>query len=251
MSYEEITLHQVNGDIIIKNGKAYSNLSTRSNLGKINLEALYDSSNKESINAKIDLKLKDILVAQIHNVIPSAKTLFPMISAMDGLINCHFTIDSNLDKQMLPILPTAKAAFSFEGNNLTLLDNKIFQNIASKLMFKNKKRNIIDHLSGNIILENQKIEVIPFPMEWDRYKAIIGGTHTLDFSYNYHVTMLESPIPLDFGVNLSGKTNNFHYKLEKCKYKNLFKDDGIEHNKKTKSRLVQFRAEITKDINIQ
>lgn len=251
MSYEEITLHQVNGDIIIKNGKAYSNLSTRSNLGKINLQALYDSSNKESINAKIDLKLKDILVAQIHNVIPSAKTLFPMISAMDGLINCHFTIDSNLDKQMLPILPTAKAAFSFEGNNLTLLDNKIFQNIASKLMFKNKKRNIIDHLSGNIILENQKIEVIPFPMEWDRYKAIIGGTHTLDFSYNYHVTMLESPIPLDFGVNLSGKTNNFHYKLEKCKYKNLFKDDGIEHNKKTRSRLVQFRAEITKDINIQ
>ena len=250
LSYEEIILHQVNGDIIVKNAKAYSNLSTRSNLGKVNLQALYDSSNKESINAKIDLKLQDMLVAQIHNVIPSAKTLFPMISAMDGLIDCHFTIDSNLDKQMLPILPTAKAAFSFEGNNLTLLDNKIFQNIASKFMFKNKKRNIIDYLSGNIILENQKIEVIPFPIEWDRYKAIIGGTHTLDFSYNYHVTMLKSPIPIDFGINLSGKTNDFHYKLEKCKFKSLFKDGGFEHNKKTQTRLDQFRAEITKDIRV-
>lgn len=248
MNYENLDLHQVNGNVILKNQKAYTNLSTRTNLGKINLIALYDSENKEKIQTKFDLKLKDVLVAQIHKTMPTVTTLFPMVASMDGLIDCHLTLSSQLNNQMLPILNTTEAICALDGENLTLFDHEVFKNIAKKLRFKNKEKNVIDQLSTNIILQNNQVEIIPFLVKWDRYKAIIGGTHTTDSIYNYHITMLESPIPTDLGVNLSGKADDLHYKFGKCKYKDLYKDDGKKHQKDTKERLNLEREKIIKQI---
>lgn len=250
MNYEEVDLHQVNGNILIKEQKAYTSLSTRTNLGKINLQALYDSVDKKNIQMKFDLKLKDVLIAQIHQTIPTITTLFPMIKSMDGLINCHLTLSSQLDNQMMPVIETTEAICSINGQDMTLMDHEVFQNIAKKLKFKNKKKNKIDYLSADLILKNNQIEVIPFQLSWDRYEAIVGGTHTTDFTYNYHVSMLKSPIPFDLGVDLFGKTDEMHYKLAKCKYKDLYKDGGANHKHMTQERLNSKREAIIKNITL-
>jgi hypothetical protein len=250
MNYEEVGLHQVNGNLLIKEQKAYTSLSTRTNLGKINLQALYDSVDKKNIQMKFDLKLKDVLIAQIHQTIPTITTLFPMIKSMDGLINCHLTLSSQLDNQMMPVIGTTEAIYSINGQDMTLMDHEVFQNIAKKLKFKNKKKNKIDYLSADLILKNNQIEVIPFQLSWDRYEAIVGGTHTTDFTYNYHVSMLKSPIPFDLGVDLFGKTDEMHYKLAKCKYKDLYKDGGASHKRKTQERLNSKREAIIKNITL-
>lgn len=248
INYEEIGLHQVSGDILIKDQKAYTQISTRSNFGKVNFIGLYDSKDKENIQGKFDINLQDILVTQIHRTIPTVGTIFPMVNSMSGLIDCHLTLSCQFDKEMLPILPTTEAICTIKGHNLTLIDHEVFKNIAKKLMFKNKEKNIIDQLSANFILQNNQIEVIPFQIKWDRYEAIVGGTHTTDFTYNYHVSLLKSPIPVDLGVNLSGKTSEMQYKLSKCKYKDLYKDNGTEHKRETEKRLNQKRKEIIKHI---
>ena len=250
MNYEQIDLHQVNGNILLKDQKAYTNLSTRTNLGKAAITALYESTNKEKPQIKFDLKLQDVLIAQIHSTIPAIETLFPMSASMDGLANCHLTLSSQLDGQMMPIIATTEAICSFEGQNLTLMDHKVFQEIAKKLKFKNRGRNVINQLSANFILKNNQIEVIPFQIKWDRYEAVVGGTHTTDFTYDYHISLLKSPIIFDLGLNLSGKTDEMHYKLGKCKYKDLYKDKGIKHKQKTDERLKNKRQEINKYIKL-
>ena len=250
MNYEEVELHQVNGDVVIKDQKIYSQLKTRTNLGKAQLEALYDSSDRDNLKLLFDLNLQDVLLAQIQNGIPTMSTLFPLVKSMDGLMDCHLTVASQLDEQMRPILPNTTAACSLEGQNLSLSNNEIMDNIAKKLKFKNKKETIIKHISSNLILKDNVIEVIPFQMIWDRYEAIIGGTHTTDHNYNYHITMLKSIIPIDFGITLSGKPDDFHYKLGKCQYKELYKDGGAQHNQNTRDKLSNIRRTITKHINL-
>ena len=101
-----------------------------------------------------------------------------------------------------------------------------------------------------IHLKNNQIEVIPFQIKWDRYEAVVGGTHTTDFTYDYHISLLKSPIIFDLGLNLSGKTDEMHYKLGKCKYKDLYKDKGIKHKQKTDERLKNKRQEINKYIKL-
>lgn len=252
MNYEEIDLHQVYGNILIKDQKAYTDLSTRTNLGKVALTALYESNIKEKPQLKFDLKLQDVLLNQIYKSIPTIGTLFPMTASMDGLADCHLTFSSQLNNQMTPIIETTEAICSFEGQNLTLMDHKVFQEIAKKMKFKNKEKNVISHISANFIMEKGQIEVIPFQIKWDRYEAIVGGKHTTDFTYDYHISLLKSPIPfgIDLGLNLSGKTNDMHYKLVKCKYKNLYKDNGINHKQETANRINNRRQKINQHIRL-
>jgi len=56
-------------------------------------------------------------------------------------------------------------------------------------------------------LEKQ-MEIFPFIMQMDRYRTAIGGIHKLDMSFNYHISVLKSPIAFKFGINISGNFDN-------------------------------------------
>lgn len=244
MNYRNVDLQHVQGSAFVRNRALQTHLTTRTNLGKAELDLLYSSSHKDKVTTCFDLKLNDFLVAQVHEVIPTVKTIFPLIETMDGLVNCRLTAVGPVDNRMLPLLGETDAICSVDGRNLILMDNGTFKEIARRFRFKNKKKNEIDELSANLILHKKRIEVLPFVLRWDRYKAIVGGEHSIDLTYNYHMDLLDSPIPIDFGVNLSGKEGQFKYKLRKCKYKDLFKDGGIQYNQEVEKRLNRIRQAI-------
>lgn len=240
--YEEAELHQVRGNVEISDSKAHALLSMRTNVGKAGLNVVYDSRRHDQLSAIFDVDCHDVLLAQLHRVIPSISSMFPMINSLDGIADVHLTGQTFLDAEMESVLPSAKVAGTLRGQNLTLIDNSTFDEIASKLKFKNKNRNLIDKLEVNFILNESVIEVIPFIMEWDRYKIMAGGTNNLDLMYDYHIDMLESPIPINFGLDLTGKPKDFHFKVTfKRKYKELFKDGGIEWSRITAKKMDEAR----------
>ena len=247
--YEDAELHQVSGNIEVTGGKAHANVTMRTNVGKASMNAVYDSRNRDKLFAIFDVDLHDVLLAQLDKVMPSLNKMFPMAKSLDGLANVRLTGQSILDEDMKSVLSSAKVAGTLKGQNLTLIDNSTFDEIASKLRFKNKERNLIDKIEVNFILNNGVIEVIPFIMEWDRYKAMAGGTNTLDMTYDYHIDLLKSPIPINFGLDLNGKSNDFHYKITlKRKYKELFKDDGVELSQTTSRKMNEVREAINAQI---
>ena len=99
-------------------------------------------------------------------------------------------------------------------------------------------------------MNDGKIEVIPFSLEWDRYRAIVGGTHGIDMTYDYHVDILKSPIPIDFGVNITGNENDLKYKISKCRYKDLFKDGGVQYNKEVNQKVRKIRQGLVELITL-
>ena len=249
-NYKEMSLQQIKGSITLKDQKALADFSTRTNLGKTAIHLLYDSRQKENIKTVFDIDLEDILVAQIHKVIPTIGTMLPLTKSMEGLADCHVTAVTQLDKQMLPVLASTKAICTFKGQKLVLLDNNTFHEIAKRFRFKDKTNKVINQLEANIVMNNGKIEVIPFAVEWDRYKAIVGGTHGIDMNYNYHIDMLKSPIPIDFGVNITGNDDNLKFKISRCKYKSLFKNKNVQYDEEINKKIRQTRQNITELIRL-
>lgn len=246
-NYNEVEMLRLSGDVIIKNSKARININTRTNLGKVHLEMLYDSKNTKNIKTVFDLQLNDILIGQIYQVIPEMAKTLPILKSVDGIASCHLTGEIALGKNTIePDLKTAKAVCSLSGNNLKLIDNRTFEEIAKKFRFKDKKHNNINHVSADLILNKGEINVLPFMISWDRYDAILGGKQNLDFEYDYHIDIVKSPIPIDFGVNITGKGNNIEYKIKKCKYKKSFLNDG--NMTETNSKTEYLRKQITKAI---
>ena len=93
--------------------------------------------------------------------------------------------------------------------------------MAKMLFFKNKEKNTIDSLEFAMIFKDKQIEIFPSVVTVDRYKVAIGGNHNLDLTYDYHVSILKSPMPFKAGIDLKGTEEDMDFKVTKAKYKHL------------------------------
>ena len=188
--------------------------------GEIDLTAFYAALNRHNISCGFDLDMKDIEAQRLIAVIPSVDTLLPMAKSLEGLLNCSMAATTQLDSAMNVKFETLKGIARLKGKNLVLLDGETFAEISKKLMFKNKKRNFIDSVSVEMLVNENKIELFPFVMSMDRYRTAISGEQNLDMSFKYHISVLKSPIPFRLGINIYGTPDDFHFRIGRAKYKN-------------------------------
>ena len=124
-------------------------------------------------------------------------------------------MDSALNLQ----IPTLRSAIHLEGDSLVLMDGETFAEISKMLLFKNKEKNVFDHIAVNITVDDGNVTVYPFLVEIDRYRAAVGGTQDLDMNFEYHISILKSPVPFKLGLNITGNLDDMKFRLGKAKYK--------------------------------
>lgn len=224
IDFKDLELENVKGEVIVRDQSInLSNLSMHSNIGCGNLTMIYTAKNQKGASAGFDLDMEDVLVEKLIGLYPAIDTLVPMLRSFEGVVDCQITATCKIDSTMSVILPSVHSACFLHGENMVLLDGETFAEISKTLMFKNKKRNVIDSISVDLTVKDNKIEVFPFLVEVDRYKVAVGGTHNLDMTFNYHVSVLKSPVPFKLGIDITGNLDDFKYKIVKCRYKDLFK----------------------------
>ena len=125
------------------------------------------------------------------------------------------------------VIPTLQAATTITGDSLVLMDGETFSEISKMLRFKNKERNIVDSVSVDVVIHDGMVEIYPFLIGMDRYLAAVGGKHNMDMTFNYHVSLLESPLPFKAGVDIKGNLDKFKFRITKAKYKNIHKSASV------------------------
>ena len=212
------------GEIVLRDQSInLSKLNIQSNMGNGNLTMVYRAKNGQEATAGLDLDMEDVKVEKLIALFPSIDTLVPMLRSFEGVLDCQVTATCKMDSTMSLIMPSINSSCYLHGDNMVLLDGETFTEISKTLMFKNKKRNMIDSISVDLAIKDNKIEVFPFLVEMDRYKVAVGGTHNLDMTFNYHLSVLKSPVPFKLGIDITGNLDDFKYKITKCKYKDIFK----------------------------
>ncbi|MDD6209877.1 MAG: AsmA-like C-terminal region-containing protein [Bacteroidales bacterium] len=223
IQYKDLLLNNTMGEIIIKDKTLQlTNLDINSNAGDATLSLLYKNLKDKQAFAGFDLKMKEIQVEELIKLIPSIDSMLPMLRSFEGVVTCDVAAAAKLDSASNLLFPTLNAACYLKGKNMVLLDGETFTEISKKLFFKNKKRNMIDSISVEIIARDNQVEIFPFLLEIDRYRVAVGGTQNLDMSFNYHISVLKSPLPFKIGVDVFGNIDNIKFRLKKPKYKNIF-----------------------------
>lgn len=224
IDFKDLKLENVAGEIVLRDQSInLSKLNIQSNMGNGNLTMVYTAKNGQEATAGLDLDMEDVMVEKLIALFPSIDTLVPMLRSFEGVLGCQITATCKMDSTMSLIMPSIHSSCYLHGNNMVLLDGETFTEISKTLMFKNKERNLIDSISVDLAIKDNQIEVFPFLVEMDRYKVAVGGTHNLDMTFNYHLSVLKSPVPFKLGIDITGNLDDFKYKITKCKYKDLFK----------------------------
>lgn len=215
--FSDILFNDFYGDVTMrKKILRIKNLSTSTNLGNFAMNVMYKCDTPQKATAGVDISTKKIDVDQLIKQIPMLDSIVPMLRSFDGQLDCSMTAVTDLDSTMNVDLSTLSAAAYLHGEDMVLLDGETFSEIAKTLMFKNKKRNLIDSISVELTIKNNQMEVYPFMLEMDKYRAAIGGTHNFDMSFNYHISLLN---PLKLGLNVYGNLEKPKFRLVLPKYK--------------------------------
>ncbi len=243
--YGKMVFKNVHGAIDIRNQAIHlKELSMEGMDATMRTTLIYQARQPEQGYAGFDFKLHDINIGKLVDFVPSLDTIVPMLRSFQGTVDFNVSAESDLDSCLNIKIPSLRSAIHVEGDSLVLLDGETFAEISKKFFFKNKERNLIDSISVNISVEDGNVNVYPFVIEMDRYRAAVGGSQDLDMNFNYHISILKSPIPFKLGLNISGNLDKMKFGMGKAKYKNAVTPVEIH---KVDSTIVNMGGQIVRD----
>ena len=243
--YGKMTFRNVHGAVDVRNQAIHLKELSMEGLGAtMNTTLIYQARNAKAGYAGFDFKLHNINIGKLVDFIPSLDTIVPMLRSFQGTVEFNVSAESALDSCLNIKIPSLRSAIHVEGDSLVLLDGETFAEISKKFLFKNKERNLIDSIAVNISVADGNVTVYPFVVEMDRYRAAVGGTQDLDMNFNYHISILKSPIPFKLGLNISGNLDKMKFGMGKAKYKDAVTPVEIH---KVDSTIVNMGEQIVRD----
>ena len=222
VTYGKMLFEDVRGAVDMRHQAIHlKNLSMRGLDADMSASLVYHANEKKKGYTGFDFKLKDVNIGKLVDFIPSLDEMVPMLRSFKGIVNFDATAEAELDSALNIKIPSLRSAIHIKGDSLVLMDGETFAEISKMMMFKNKKRNLIDSIYVNMTIEDGNVTIYPFIVQMDRYRAAVGGTQGLDMNFKYHISVLKSPVPFKLGVNITGNLDKMKFRIGKAKYKDM------------------------------
>ncbi len=219
--YDSLLVSWAAADVAMRNRTLQvTNALAASNMGDIYFEGFYATRSKDDIKAGFDLNMVHITAEKVITLFPSVDTIMPMLTTFAGDLDCELAATTEIDTCMNLILPSIDGVLKISGKDLTLKESKEFTNIAKKLMFKDSETARVDNMTVTGIIRNNILEVYPFVLDVDRYTFAASGLQHLDHPFDYHISVIRSPLLVKFGLNAWGQDfDHVNYRLGRARYR--------------------------------
>lgn len=213
----------ITGEVRVKDGiLVLDDLMFTTPASRMQLTLMYKTPRKNHIYAGFNYHMFNIQIDKLLKMLPAMDSIMPMLKSFKGTAEFHMAAETYLDSTYKPKMSTIRGASSIKGHDLVVLDGETFSKISKYMLFNKKTENKIDSISAEFTVFKKEIDVYPFMVVMDKYKVVIAGRHNLDMTYDYNISLIESPLPLR--VCIEAKTDakgNLGVKPIKCKYRDL------------------------------
>ena len=227
----DMNLSNIGGGLTVKNGvMVLQEMGFTSNAATMKVTAMYKSPRRNHLYLGFDLHLLEIDIAEMINLMPELDTLVPMLSSFAGNAEFHFAAETYLKSNYEMKVSTLRGATAIHGKDLVILDNATYKKLGRLLGFKDKENNKIDNLNVEITAFKNEIDVYPTLIAVDKYKAVVGGRHNLNMTFDYRLGM-SNPWPFRrLGIIISGNMDDMKFKLRNKKNIGLEEPKGNEQD---------------------
>ncbi|MDL2252268.1 hypothetical protein LJC12_05390, partial [Odoribacter sp. OttesenSCG-928-J03] len=242
----EDTITAIKGDVRVHDGVLVMDKLAFSTPGAdMQVTAMYKTPRKNHLFVGMDLHMLEIEIHELLGMIPQIDTIMPMLRSFGGKGEFHITVETYLDSLYQIKMSTLRGASSIRGESLVLMDGETFSEIAKMLRFRKKTENKVDSLSAEFTIFRNEIDVYPFLIAMDKYKAVVAGRHNLDMSFDYNISLVASPLPFRVAVNVGGTLEDLKIRLAKSKYPDFYRPVS---RKLVESKQVEIRQMIRDEL---
>ena len=190
IKYDNLTMNDARGNIIVRNGEVrLDNLFTRTLGGSITFNGSYNTADIKKPAYNMALDVKAVEIGKAYKAFSIIKMLAPIASDVTGQASSVFKMNGILKEDMMPDM----AALSGQGNinvlDASLKDSKFATGLTSFLKKGEQQSLTLKDIKMKVSISNGKLKVQPFDLKLNNTAANIGGSTGLDGSIDYTVKM--------------------------------------------------------------
>ncbi len=189
--YDNLQLTNAKGTAAIANETiTISNFTSNIFGGNIALSGNVSTKN-ETPTFAVDLDLSKIDIDQSFESLEMFQFLVPIAKALQGSLNTKFQLNGQLTNDLSPKLSTlaGTALAQIITAEVNPQQTPLLSALGSKVSFLNLDKLSLRDVSTNFTFNNGKIEVKPFHFDVKGIDVAVGGTHGLDKSIDYNLTL--------------------------------------------------------------
>ncbi len=187
--YTNMTLQNLTGDIIVKDGILRMNQINFNTLGGgILMNGAYNTQNIKKPTFDFDMDMKNIAVKEAYKTFNTVKTMAPIAENVEGNFSTVLKLKGDLGQDMSPVYSTLSGGGTLTLASAAIKGNKVLGNIAS-LTKMNVDPLTIKDVTIKYTIENGKLIVSPFDLNAGGTKMNIGGSNAFDGGIDYLVKM--------------------------------------------------------------
>lgn len=185
--YDNLTLQDVKGTVVIKDEKAIlKNMSSRIFEGDLTLNGTVDTQ-PFTPTFDMELGIDRFNISQSFNDLELLQSLAPIANALQGKLNSNFKISGNLTNELTPDLNSLTGAVFGEllATKVTPKNAVVFDKLKGALTFVDFDKLNLNDLKTKLNFENGKVNVSPFNLAYEDIAITVQGSHSFDKTMSY------------------------------------------------------------------
>lgn len=183
---DKMTFNQMNGELIVKNGKVdMKNLAMNTMGGNVTMNGYYSTANAKKPEMNAGFKLSGINFAQAYKELDMVQKLAPIFESLKGNFSGNINVNTDLDATMSPVLNTMQGNGSLSTHDLSLSGVKAIDQIADAIKQPSLKEMKVKDMTLDFTIKEGRVETKPFDIKLGDYALNLSGSTGLDQTIDY------------------------------------------------------------------
>ena len=186
--YDNLTLEDVKGTVILKDEKAtLKDMSSKIFDGHLTINGTVDTQ-PATPTFDMDLGVDSFDISQSFNSLELLQNIAPIAKALQGKLNSTFKVSGDLTNDFTPDLNsiTGDAFAELLTTKVEPKNAAVFNELEGALSFVDFDKLDLKDLKTNIDFKNGAVNVHPFEVNYEDIKITVAGSHSFDKTMSYN-----------------------------------------------------------------
>ena len=188
--YNGIDIKDVAGNVRLKDEVAeLENCTMKAMGGTIGLSGSYDTKDPKKPLFDFGYKLKDIDVEELTSNFLTVGKLAPIAKYAKGRISSNFSMSSELDNSLIPLMNSISSDGDLSSNKLAITGFKTLEKIEKVTKFKDFSKQTFKNFKTHFSIHDGKVLLTPFNLKMAGIDTKVSGYTTLEKDMHYKMAM--------------------------------------------------------------
>lgn len=203
--YMNLHLYDLSTGMTLRDGDArIENLRISADFGRAYLDFMYRTSDILRLGMEAKLGIMDVDVVSFFDHFHSLLVMMPQMKNLSGTVSAECKGGMLLFPDMYIDIPSLHADINVQGRDLQVHQTPFIRHITRMLLIPDSNDLHFKNISVRGTVHDNLLELYPFEIEFPKYKLDMMGVNNFDGRLYYHIGVKKSPVPIPFGINITG-----------------------------------------------